>query len=37
MPTEAEIAAKFWKALKSDRTLMLGLDVSPVQILVGLY
>ena len=26
MPTEAEIEAKFWKALKSDRTLMLGLD-----------
>ena len=26
MPTEAEIEAKFWKALKSERTLMLGLD-----------
>jgi general stress protein 26 len=25
MANEAEIAAKFWKALKSDRTLMLGL------------
>ena len=25
MPTPAEIEAKFWKALKSDRTLMLGL------------
>ena len=26
MPADAEIKAKFWKALKSDRTLMLGLD-----------
>lgn len=26
MPSEAEIKAKFWKALESDRTLMLGLD-----------
>lgn len=26
MPTEAEIERKFWKALKSDMTLMLGLD-----------
>jgi general stress protein 26 len=26
MPTEAEIEAKFWKALASDRTMMLGLD-----------
>ena len=26
MPSEAEIEAKFWKALKSDRTMMLGLD-----------
>ena len=26
MPTDAEIKAKFWKALKSDMTLMLGLD-----------
>ena len=26
MPSEAEIEAKFWKALKSDRTVMLGLD-----------
>ena len=26
MPTDAEIKARFWKALKSDRTLMLGLD-----------
>ena len=26
MPSDAEIEAKFWKALKSDRTLMLGLD-----------
>jgi len=26
MPNEAEIKAKFWKALKSDMTLMLGLD-----------
>ena len=26
MPTETEIEAKFWKTLKSDRTLMLGLD-----------
>jgi general stress protein 26 len=25
VPTDAEIEAKFWKALKSDRTLMLGL------------
>jgi hypothetical protein len=25
MPTEAEIEAKFWKVLKSDRTMMLGL------------
>ena len=25
MPTTAEIEAKFWKSLKSDRTLMLGL------------
>ena len=26
MPSEAEIEKKFWKALKSDRTIMLGLD-----------
>lgn len=26
MPSEPEIEAKFWKALKSDRTMMLGLD-----------
>lgn len=26
MPTDKEIEAKFWKALKSDMTLMLGLD-----------
>jgi len=26
MPSQAEIEAKFWKALKSDRTVMLGLD-----------
>jgi len=26
VPTETEIEAKFWKTLKSDRTLMLGLD-----------
>ena len=26
MPSDAEIKAKFWKALKSDMTLMLGLD-----------
>ena len=26
MPNEKEIEAKFWKALKSDMTLMLGLD-----------
>ena len=26
MPTDAEIKARFWKTLKSDRTLMLGLD-----------
>ena len=26
MPTPAEIEAKFWKALKSDMTMMLGLD-----------
>jgi general stress protein 26 len=26
MPTPQEIEAKFWKALKSDRTMMLGLD-----------
>lgn len=26
MPTPQEIEAKFWKALKSDRTLMLGID-----------
>jgi len=26
MPTEAEIKEKFWKALKSDMTMMLGLD-----------
>ena len=26
MPSEAEIEAKFWKALKSDRTMMLALD-----------
>ena len=26
MPTDAEIEAKFWKALRSDMTLMLGLD-----------
>ncbi len=25
MGKEAEIAAKFWKALRSDRTIMLGL------------
>lgn len=25
MPTEAEITEKFWKALKSDRTVMIGL------------
>lgn len=25
MPDNAEIKAKFWKALKSDRTIMLGL------------
>ena len=28
MPTDAEIKARFWKALKSDRTLMLGLMAS---------
>lgn len=26
MPTDREIEEKFWKALKSDRTMMLGLD-----------
>jgi general stress protein 26 len=26
MPSEAEIEKKFWKALKSDRTVMIGLD-----------
>ena len=26
MPTPHELEAKFWKALKSDRTMMLGLD-----------
>jgi len=26
MPTDAEITSKFWKALKSDRTMFLGLD-----------
>ena len=26
VPSEAEIEKKFWKALKSDRTVMLGLD-----------
>lgn len=26
MPTDAEIKTKFWKALKSDMTIMLGLD-----------
>lgn len=26
MPTPAELEAKFWKALKSDMTMMLGLD-----------
>ena len=26
MPTPAELEAKFWKALKSDMTIMLGLD-----------
>ncbi len=26
MPSEAEIEEKFWKALRSDRTVMLGLD-----------
>ena len=26
MPNEAEIEAKFWKALKSDRIMMLGID-----------
>ena len=26
MPSDAEIKAKFWKALKSDRTLMIGLN-----------
>jgi general stress protein 26 len=26
MPTPAEIEAKFWKALKSDMTMMIGLD-----------
>lgn len=26
MPTPAELEAKFWKALKSDMTLMLGID-----------
>ena len=26
MPTETEIEVKFWKTLKSDKTLMLGLD-----------
>lgn len=26
MPTQQEFEAKFWKALKSDRTMMLGLD-----------
>ena len=25
MPTESEIAEKFWKAVKSDRTMMIGL------------
>ena len=26
MTTDTEIEAKFWKALRSDRTIMLGLD-----------
>ena len=26
MPNDKEIEAKFWKALKSDMTMMLGLD-----------
>ena len=26
MPTQADIEARFWKALKSDRTIMVGLD-----------
>jgi general stress protein 26 len=26
MPSDAEIEARFWKALQSDRTMMLGLD-----------
>ena len=26
MPTPQELEAKFWKCLKSDKTLMLGLD-----------
>jgi len=28
MPSEAEITKKFWKALKSDRTIMLGVEGS---------
>ena len=30
MPTQAELKAKFWKALKSDMTMMVGLDGSKV-------
>jgi general stress protein 26 len=30
MPTPAEIEAKFWKALKSDMTMMIGLDGSTI-------
>ncbi|MES0090054.1 pyridoxamine 5'-phosphate oxidase family protein [Mesorhizobium sp. M0030] len=28
MPTPAELEAKFWKSLKSDMTMMIGLDGS---------
>lgn len=30
MPTPAELEAKFWKALKSDMTMMIGLDGSNI-------
>ena len=30
MPTPAELEAKFWKALKSDMTMMIGLDGSTI-------
>ncbi|QND66656.1 hypothetical protein HB777_23905 [Mesorhizobium loti] len=30
MPTPAELEAKFWKSLKADMTMMIGIDGSKV-------